>query len=242
MKQDVAFVIVAYRPNKGRLRSLQSALADYPVITIDNTTNNRGYAGGANAGIKKALEGGAKWIVVLNQDISMSKNATVELATKVPKAKSGIAGPFAGGLDPRRWTTILPSKRVDYITGSCIAIHRDVIEKVGDLHEPYFLYYEEADLCVRAKHAGFPLTHIPVKGITHEESVSLGKGSVLHQYYLARNHLLFVERCAPAWVKLYEYLRMSLTILEHVQKRESGALTGIRDYFFRSFGSYNRGV
>ncbi|MFZ5845239.1 MAG: glycosyltransferase family 2 protein, partial [Patescibacteria group bacterium] len=153
-------------------------------------------------------------------------------------SQPGIVGPFAGSLNPRRWTTIVPSKRADYISGSCIGIHREVIEKVGYFYEPYFLYYEEVDLCLRAKKQGFLLRWLPIKEISHEESVSLGKGSFLHQYYLSRNHLLFVERQAPFRVKLYEFLRLPKTIYEHYVRKEWGALAGIIDYFLRRFGPY----
>lgn len=253
MKKDVAFVVVTYHPNRQQLRYLQSTFSDYLVIAVDNSVNNRGYGGGGNVGIRKALKAGAEWVVVVNQDLKVTKNAIEKFVGKLEKASPGIAGPFAGGLDPHRWTTVLnstPGVRhqapgstpgVGYISGACFAIHRDVIEKVGFIYEPYFLYYEEVDLCMRAKKAGFPLTHIPVQGITHEESVSLGRGSLLHQYYLARNHLLFLERCAPGYVRSYEYLRLPKTILEHVRRGERGALLGIRDYFFRRFGQYNKG-
>lgn len=233
------FVIVAYRQNKRVFEGLLRGLSGREVLVVDNTKNNRGYGGGANVGIKQALRQAAEWVVVLNQDLKVSKRAIEEFVEKLKKAPAGIAGPFVGGLDPRRWTTKLPSKRMDYITGSCIAIHRDVFEKAGFFYEPYFLYYEEVDLCMRAKRAGFALTHIPVAGITHEESVSLGRGSLRHQYYLARNHLLFVEHCAPILVKLYEYVRLPKTLWEHERKHEAGAVLGIHDYFLRRFGAYN---
>ena len=70
----------------------------------------------------------------------------------------------------------------------------------------------------------------------HKESKSLGQGSYLHQYYLARNHLLFVERIAPIRVKMYEVIRFPKTITEHLTRHEHGAIAGIADYFIRRFG------
>ncbi len=241
MKKDIAFIIVTYKPDKKILDALRSALKGYWLIEVANSKKNLGYAGGANVGIRKALAGGAAWMVVMNQDLKLTNDAVAKFSLSITKAPHGIAGPFIGGLDSRRWTTVFPSEKKDYITGSMIAIHRDVFEKVSMFYEPYFLYYEEVDLCVRAKKAGFPLTQVSNSDIFHEESVSLGRGSFAHQYYLARNHLLFVERCAPAYVWLYEYLRLPKTVAEHIIRGERGALLGVRDYLLRRFGQYNRG-
>ena len=52
-----------------------------------------------------------------------------ELCLQLASLPSCIAGPWAGALDEKRWTTILPSRYVDYISGSCIAINRSVFEK-----------------------------------------------------------------------------------------------------------------
>jgi GT2 family glycosyltransferase len=236
MNQSIVFVIVTYRPNKKVLDALTKSLSGWPVQIIDNTRHNRGYGGGANEGIRQAVGKGVDWLVVLNQDLRMTRSAVKEFTSILLKSAPAIVGPFAGRLDDKRWTTSVPATKMDYISGSCVAIHRDILEKIGEFYEPYFLYYEEVDFCMRAKRAGFPLRWLPIRDIEHEESVGLGRGSFLHQYYLARNHLLFVERQGPARVKLYEFLRLPKTFFEHIAKREWESLKGIIDYFLRRFG------
>ncbi len=238
MKQDIWFVIVTYKPDTAVLGRLGKSLAGTSIITIDNSKKNLGFGGGANGGIRKALDSGAQWVVILNQDIDLTKKDVEKFYRKLQSLPPCIAGPFVGRLDELRWTTILPSEKVDYISGSCIAIHRQVFETIGFFYEPYFMYYEDVDFCVPVKNAGFPLIHMSIAGISHNETTSLGRGSFLHQYYLARNHLLFMERNAPVSVKMHEIVRLPKTIWEHVKKKEWGALTGIRDYFLRRFGQY----
>lgn len=198
--------------------------------------HNSGYAKGVNIGIREALKKNTEWVVIVNQDINMTTHAIEKLAKNLRNLPPGIYGPFAGKLDSNRWTTILPSNASEYISGACMAIHRDVIDKIGYFYEPYFMYYEDPDYCVRAKKAGFPLAHILLDGIKHTDTQSLGKGSFLHEYYLARNHFLFVERMAPLRVKMYEYLRLPKTIFEYWTSHNIGALTGCKDYFIRTFG------
>lgn len=256
MKSIIAFIIVAYRPKTEEFTKQLRLLRDHPVVIVDNggtltldqvgratllsQTKNIGYAAAANIGIHNASGLGSTWFVILNQDTVFTKDSLHDFVKAIKKLPPGLAGPFAAGLDAKRWTTLLPSERADYLTGSCLAIHEKVIGKIGYLYEPYFLYYEDADYCVRARLSGLPLTKLEIGDISHDESVSLGRGSKLHQYYLARNHLLFVKRLAPSSVKLYELLRAIKTLGEHIMRREFGAIGGIKDFLFGRFGPYPR--
>lgn len=252
MNKSIAFIIIAYHPNPREFKKLLTNLEGFPTIIIDNgatltlddvgratlltQTKNVGYGAAANIGIHNASGFGAKWFVILNQDMLLTRQAVLSFIRQLKKLPPCIAGTFAAGLDDSRWTTILPSDRVDYLTGSCVAIHEKIVGKIGYFHEPYFLYYEDADYCVRAKLAGYPLIRVELEDVSHEESASLGRGSRLHQYYLARNHLLFVRRLAPAPVKFYEFFRFGKTVAEHMMRRQKGALRGIRDYLMGRFG------
>lgn len=255
MKNKVVFVIVAYHPNRNLLRKLQFGLGSNIFITVDNglasnccitgakivsNESNLGYGGGANVGIKWALSQEAQWIVVTNQDVVVNNKSIESFVNKLKKSPPGVVGPFMGSLDPKRWTTLLNSmsNSTKYISGSFIAIHRDVIRDVGNFFEPYFMYYEDVDLCVRALNKGFDIVNIPVSGITHCESLSLGSGSLIHEYYLARNHLLFIQRCAPLSAMVYEIVRLPKTLIEYMKQHNLGGYLGIRDFILHKFGKY----
>lgn len=261
--KSVAFIIIAYHPDTATFTSLLNILRGRDVIVVDNGNTlsqdfaakstlltqikNLGYGAAANIGIRHAIAHHADWFVVLNQDITMTKKSVADLVKKLNALGPCIAGPFTGTLDTRRWTTkfsrhhIVERGKLMYVSGSCIAIHEHVVTKVGYFYEPYFLYYEEVDYCMRARRAGFSIRRLAVDDIRHTESLSLGRGSRAHQYYLARNHLLFVERQAPASVRARESVRLPKTVTEHIRRRQRGALLGIRDYFFRMFGPFQGG-
>ena len=252
MSPAIAFIVVTYHPDNESFGKLLDALPKTKTIIVDNggtllsddlgkvtllsQTANIGFGAGANIGIRHAIAHGASWFVVMNQDLSVTASAIGRLSDMLEKLEPSVAGPFSGGLDPKRWTTILPSETCDYISGSCIAIHEKAVTKAGYFFEPYFMYYEDADYCIRAKRAGIPLTHLDLEGFGHEETKSLGKGSTAHAYYMARNHLLFVSRLAPANVRFREYLRLLKTIFDHMKRHERGALLGVRDFLFGRFG------
>lgn len=267
----VCFIIVTYNPDLHTMNKLLRSLGSNSIIIIDNTEaknnqfihgnrkklpptvscvtteKNLGYAGGVNVGLRKAYDRGFAWMVVLNDDIEVSTISIHSFLKQLVRSPIGIAGVSRRYLDPKRWTgSTYPlngnTSTYQYLSGSFFAIHRDAIHDLGILYEPYFLYYEETEYCIRAQRRGFPLTYIPIEKFTHNESSRIGKGSKLHQYYLARNHLLFVQRNAPVAVILHEIFRMPKTFLEHFGHSEWGALEGIRDFLCKRFGQYEAKV
>lgn len=56
---------------------------------------------------------------------------------------------------------------VDWITGACLALRRELIDDIGLFDERFFLYYEEVDLCYRAHKKGWKIFFIPYCDIIH---------------------------------------------------------------------------
>lgn len=79
---------------------------------------------------------------------------------------------------------------VDFNTGCCILISRDVLETVGMLDDKLFLYYEDADLSLRTQQKGYKTLYCPQSVIWHHNGGSSGgAGSPLHTYYQNRNRI-----------------------------------------------------
>ena len=123
-------------------------------------------------------------------------------------------------------------------TGCCMLINKEVFENVGLFDDKYFLYYEDADISVRTKKKGFKIVYVPNSIIWHKNAGSAGgSGSLLQDYYITRNRLLFGFRYAPLRSKLALF-RESLSLLikgREWQKR------GVLDFYLRRLGkgSYN---
>lgn len=267
MKDSIFYVVLTFRPRFAVVRTLLSGLESQNVIIVDNTPKeekrdiarleslhcvviktgkNLGYAGGMNKGIQFALSKGADWVVLCNDDLTISSKVIVNWNVKLKDSPPGLAGPFSGVLDPVRFTTMYPidwtkvETRPRYLSGSFLAIHKDVFKKIGLFYEPYFIYYEDVEYCIRAGKVGFPLTQITLPSMRHNDGTTFGKGNFLHEYYMARNHLLFVQRNAPNRIKLREILRMPWTLITHYQDGNVGALTGVRDFAMKKFGEYKK--
>lgn len=102
-------------------------------------------------------------------------------------------------------------RRTDFITGCLVCFDKSVFEKVGFWDESYFLYYEDADFCERAKKKKIPLMHLPSIKIWHKNAQSTdGSGSKLHEKYQKKSQLKFALKYAPFRTKIHVLLNYLL--------------------------------
>ncbi len=62
---------------------------------------------------------------------------------------------------------------VDWLTGACLMVRKEVIDQIGLMDEDYFMYSEELDWCRRIKYAGWRIVYVPTAEILHH----VGKSS-----------------------------------------------------------------
>lgn len=123
-------------------------------------------------------------------------------------------------------------EEIETANGACLLIRNEVIDDIGYLRDKYFMYWEDADFCIRAKKAGWKVVYTPKTKLWHKVSASSGIGSQLNDYFLTRNRLDFGLRYAPLKTKIF-LIKESLRLLV------SGRLwqkIGIRDYFLAKWG------
>jgi len=95
-------------------------------------------------------------------------------------------------------------EKTGFITGCLMCFDKKTIEKVGYFDESYFLYYEDADFCVRAQKNKVTLFYDPTIIIWHKNAQSTnGAGSMIHQKYQRKNRLKFGLKYAPLRTKLH---------------------------------------
>ena len=207
--------------NKSTDSSIQelSKITNENIILI-KSDKNLGFAGGNNLGIKYALKDEkTEYILLLNNDTIVEPDFLSYLVKTGEKDKKiGLIGCkikyftnrdliwYAGGhvnwfrfmgkhdglrkFDSPKYNK---EKEISFITGCCVLIKRDVIEKIGLLPEEYFMYFEDVDFCVKVKDAGFILFYQPLAVIYHKIGLSSGgEKSSFALEYLARNRLYFM--------------------------------------------------
>lgn len=153
---------------------------------------------------------------------------------------------YAGGI--MDWNNIIGSHRgvdevdkgqydqlikTDFTSGCCVMIKREVFDRIGLFDEKYFLYYEDNDLCQRAKKMEFVCYYQPKAILWHINAGSSGgSGSNLQDYFITRNRFLFGFKYAKQRVK-FALLREALRLLilgRALQKK------AVFDYFVKNLG------
>jgi len=122
-------------------------------------------------------------VVLMNNDIEVPFAWLSTISHCIMKRSLGAASPAIqtkAGLDVG---AVLNEKAIgrslidsnlqpDWITGSCLYITRDTINKIGLLDESYNFYYEDVDYCFKMKKAGIRFECIKEVVIVHHDSVS----------------------------------------------------------------------
>ena len=220
--KDLEIIVVDNHSSDGLASAISS---DKKVVFIQNS-DNLGYTGGNNVGIKKALEDEADFIFILNPDTTVEPKAVKNLVAELSTEGVGIVGPkilfsdrktiwYAGGhldlanvLGGHRGVDEKDSGQYDQIeetenvTGGAMMVKREVFEKIGLFDDRYFLYYEDSDFCFRARKAGFRLMYVPTAVVYHDNARSTGLGSPLQDYFITRNRMLFASKFLPFRTRL----------------------------------------
>jgi len=192
----------------------------FPDVEVLRTGANLGYAGGNNAGIRRALERGADWVLILNNDAVAEPGLRAALERAV--AQRPDAGLLAcrvvgedgtlqyGGAKYRSWIgysgraqvrspdvapgTLLDVDRAD---GAASVVSRAATEAAGLLDESLFLYVEDVDWSLRIRRAGFAVVYVPDAVVRHKGSAaSGGDRSTTNLYYDTRNTIVVLEKHA----------------------------------------------
>lgn len=89
--------------------------------------------------------------------------------------------------------------RVDWATGCCLLIRRSCWDDLDGFDPSYFLYYEDVDLCQRAKARGWSVWFDPRQAVTHHRPLH-GRAIPAHLRLITRHALLtYARKHWPGW-------------------------------------------
>ncbi|MBI2443366.1 MAG: glycosyltransferase family 2 protein [Candidatus Levybacteria bacterium] len=115
-----------------------------------------------------------------------------------------------------------------FATGCCIILPKVILEEIGMFDDRYYLYFEDIDLSMRVKNAGFFVYFVPKAVLWHKNAQSAGgPGSNLQEYFITRNRLLFGFTYAPIRSRL-ALIRESISVLLHGRKWQK---KGVIDFY-----------
>jgi len=138
-------------------------------------------------------------------------------------------------------------QETEFLTGCCVLVKKQVIEKIGLMPEEYFLYYEDTDWSLKARENGFKSVFVPDAKIWHKGSQSSIADSPSYIYYHIRNGLIMAHRYAPWYIKpiihldaFWRIIKQLIKIVFMPKKRTwvKYILLGIKDSYFKRLGKY----
>ncbi|MDT9545816.1 MAG: glycosyltransferase family 2 protein [Chlorobium sp.] len=214
------------------LHSLESAAAATPfrVLVVDNGSSdgsvgrirrefpgteilelpfNLGYAGGNNAGFRRAEEMGAEEVLFLNNDTVVDPGFALPLLTVLrSQSGAGAAVPkifymaypsvlwYAGGevslrsglvrhVGLRHHDDLRFSRpgTTGYATGCCVGLRVSVFRALGGFDESFGMYGEDVDLSLRLQAMGFRVVFVPSSRVWHRVSGGF-EGRLLQKLWL----------------------------------------------------------
>lgn len=191
----------------------EPVVARFPAVEMARMPRNLGFAGGYNAGLRRALAGDSDYFLLLNNDTlprpdalrrlveALSGAADVGLVTaKVLYAAEperiwtvganlnvflDLKDGGQGQFDAGQWDA---PRDVDFAPFCAVLGRREMFEQVGLLDEEFFLYYEDMDYCRRARAAGWRIRLQPDARVLHDVSASSGgRDSPMERYWMAQS-------------------------------------------------------
>jgi GT2 family glycosyltransferase len=227
---DLKVIVV---DDKSPDRSSEIIATKWPWVEIIRLKENRGFAGANNVGMEKALDWGADYIYLLNQDTEVDSRF-LEQAVKVAEDR-----PTAGSvqslllLHPDRdlvnsWGNTVhflgfgyslgyrrPKSEVEdrteeivYASGAAALFRADALRRVGLFDEDLFMYHEDLDLGWRLRLNGWKNILAPRSVVYHKYEFSR---SISKFFFMERNRYLVLFQNLRSWslIVLFPWLLLS---------------------------------
>jgi hypothetical protein len=170
--------------------SAEAVGAEFPQVHLVATGENLGFAKANNVGFAHCH---GRYVVLLNSDAlaapetlgAMAKyleqqaevgalgcqllngDGSVQSWPRSYPTVGGIAGQLLLGRAPRERPRGPGVCEVDWLSGACLMVRREVIDAVGGLNEAYFMYVEDTEWCYRLRQHGWRVVYHPGFQVVH---------------------------------------------------------------------------
>lgn len=206
----IELILVDNASNDGTVDYLQTL----PGLVLIANQENRGFAGACNQGIQAAS---GEWIVVMNNDVILSQGWLQGLLSAAAEHRLDMVSPAiregSRNYDLEAYAEELTSRmrsvvRSGTVNGICFMAHRRVFETIGVFDENFRIgQYEDKDLFLRARRAGFRLGSVGSAFIHHFGSITqkaVGARRETRDYALANKAYFSRKWQLPWWKRLSE--------------------------------------
>jgi GT2 family glycosyltransferase len=210
---DVAVLVV---DNGSTDDSVQRIRRELDGVELVQTGANLGFAGGCNAGIRRALQDEAAYVWLLNNDTIVEPGALSALV-HTAEADPGVGAvgsvlrymhdpgrvqTWGGGWHHRwigagvNWTRPVPGWCVRYLVGASLLVRSAAFRHVGLLDDGYFMYREDTDFSVRLRRAGWRLG-VARDAVVYHAVGGSSDGGAARDRWIAASAVRYYRKHAP---------------------------------------------
>ena len=244
-RQTLAGIEILLVDNASSDESLAFVRARFgPAVRIVALDDNRGYAGGLNAGFAAAR---GRYLMPLNSDTEVAPDCCARLLAAADAHPTvGMFAPKILNFDERtrldnvghwlypdglsRGRGRLEIDRGQYDgeeeivlpSGCAVLLRRAMLADIGVFDEDLFAYCDDTDLGLRARLAGWRCRAVPGAVVYHKYSAASAAYSPLKAFLVERNRAWVALKCLPAPL----LLASPLFTLARLAGQAWGALTG----------------
>jgi hypothetical protein len=205
--------------------SLELLARDFPQVERIALRENLGFGRANNVALERALAAGADFALLLNNDVELSPGylaTLLDAAHTVPNAalltgtllfrdsrdsdevvnSTGLSLDWFGRGTDRDFRVPLSALAradgpADGVSGGAALLRCTALAKIGLFDPDYFAYYEDVDLSLRARAAGYLCWYSRAATAHHRFGATFKVGSPQQRYLLGRNHLRTAARHLP---------------------------------------------
>lgn len=192
--------------DSARMSTLASAMGWELVVSSRNT----GFGAAVNRGAERAIALGATVLLLVNPDVTIGQKEVEALGQAATNKPAALASPLVRGPRGEIWSQVGRVEMVrgrlwmnpdhdgpPWISGACLAVHRDFWSRLGGFDDDFFMYWEDVDLSYRSIEAGGEVVLLENVVVTHDvggtQPDSAAK-SPMYVYYNCRNRLVFASK------------------------------------------------
>jgi GT2 family glycosyltransferase len=221
---NARFLLVDNASTDGSAEFVREFFGGDPRVELLVLAQNLGWSGGNNAGIQWAMERGADYIFLLNNDTATATGAIsllveamerderlgalaprmllfdqADLLNSMGLRMSSIGAAWDIGIgrmdDPQRHR----SEAIIGVCGGAMFLRASVLRETGLLPEDFDIYLDDLDLCLRIWNAGYLIMSCPEAAVRHKFSATMGEGLRTRcKYFLnTRNRFRILLRHFP---------------------------------------------
>jgi GT2 family glycosyltransferase len=234
---------------------------EWPAVEVVSTPEPCGYARAAALGVDSSR---GRYLAMLNDDVELEprwlellvaelerdrrlgfvtgKTLLYHERDRINETKQDLytCGRFVPcGLlerDEGQWDRRLPAT---IVSASTALYRREAVEAAGGFDDDYFMYCEDADLCLRMVLLGYRGLYVPEARAYHAWAASTGRGSRDARFYGVRNTLTTLLKDMPLSVLLTSLPKIALYQSHHLAMARG---EGDRGSVFRAWRSFLRRV